>query len=280
MHKDQPRVLFLGCGDLGTGAAHALYRAGFQVAIAELERPLAVRRRAAFSQAARDGQVAVQGVWCRRIGLEDLDAGPDWKRGVWLLTVPWGEVLASLAPGVLVDARLAKQPLVPRPPRSIFHVALGPGHTAGRDCDVAVETLRGPRLGHVIHSGSAAADTGVPGEVGGETSRRVLRAPHDGVLHVDAPIGTRVRRGDRLARVGETAVCSSLDGVVRGMLADGDRVVVGQKLGDVDPRASAPGVERISDKAGAVGRGVLRAVCERFDLVLPEPDAPSSRHDQ
>ncbi len=262
----QPRVLLLGCGDVGTGVAHTLFRAGLPVAILELERPLAVRRRVAFAQAARDGSVQVEGVRCVRVSLDELASQPPADT-VRLVVAPLDRVLEVYRPEVLVDARLAKRPLKPRPPRSIFFVSLGPGAVVERDCDVAVETLRGPGLGRLIHGGSAAADTGIPGKVGGATATRVLRAPRRGVVRVHADIGTHVRLGDVVAEVDGAAVRAALDGVVRGMLSDGDAVVEGQKLGDVDPRPDAPPLDAISDKARCIGESVLRAVRARFGLV-------------
>jgi xanthine dehydrogenase accessory factor len=266
MHNGKPKVLLLGCGDLGTGVAHRLFRAGIPVAVVELERPRAVRRRVSFAEAARHGDVVVEGVRCRRVCMDLLAAQWGASDSVLLVVEPLGRVLERCAPDVLVDARMSKQRLQPRPSRSIFFVALGPGHVAGRDCDVAVETLRGSDLGKLIHAGSAAPDTGIPGDVGGATATRVLRAPVDGVLRVHASIGASVQRGDVVAAVGVHEVRAGLGGVLRGMLADGDVVEMGQKLGDIDPRRSAPAVDLISDKARAVGDGVWGAVSQHFDL--------------
>ena len=62
-------VLFIGCGDLGTGGAHTLARAGFPVVLVELAQPQAVRRRVSFAEAARAGAVQVEGLHCRRVEL-------------------------------------------------------------------------------------------------------------------------------------------------------------------------------------------------------------------
>jgi len=262
--KPRIKVLFIGCGDLGTGAAHALARAGFAVAIVERRRPLAIRRRVAFASAAQIGQVTVEGVVCRRTALAAL-ARSGWtapnagKSIVPLFVEPLPRVLARLRPDVVVDARMSKQPMRALPAH-FFRVALGPGHRVGRDCDAVVETARGPGLGQVLWSGAAAADTGVPGKVGGETVRRVLRAPSSGVWHTQSDIGARVEAGEIIAHVGRRPVRATLSGLIRGLLPHGERVRAGQKVGDIDPRPRPPQVHRISDKAHAVGAGVLRAV--------------------
>ncbi|UCE02145.1 MAG: EF2563 family selenium-dependent molybdenum hydroxylase system protein [Candidatus Latescibacterota bacterium] len=262
----KPRVILIGGGDLGTGCAHRLFSAGFPVAIVERSTPLAVRRRAAFSEAARQGRTVVQGVTCTRLDLEAMASAKWPQNSIPLLTAPAASVLESVACDVLVDARVAKEKLELRPPPGVFFVALGPGYVAGRDCDAVVETWRGPQLGRVIWSGSATPDTRAPGNVGGETSARVLRAPEPGKLEVMVAIGRRVRRGELVARVGASEVRAAVDGVMRGMLASGDPVRRGQKLGDVDPRDEPPAVDRISDKAERVAAGVVAAVCTRFEL--------------
>ena len=279
--ESRPLVLCIGCGDLGTGAAHALVRAGFPVVIVEKARPLAVRRRVAFSEAARSGEVVVEGIVCQRTKLDALRRGGAWRRdrrghAIPLVVVPVSRALAALRPSIVVDARMTKKQALDLPASS-FRVALGPGHRAGIDCDVVVETLRGPRLGRVLWRGGAAPDTGVPGEVGGATRERLLRSPSAGRLRVLAGIGTPVQRGQVVARVGTRAIRARIGGIVRGMLRDGEGVRAGQKLGDIDPRPRQPPVDRISDKARAIGQGVLEAVRAHRTLAVPSPPGRRNR---
>ncbi len=55
-------------------------------------------------------------------------------------------------------------------------------------------------------------------------------------------------------------VLSELDGVVRGLLPEGTPVFQGMKSGDVDPRGIRDYCFTISDKARAIGGGVLEAI--------------------
>jgi xanthine dehydrogenase accessory factor len=271
---DPITVLFFGCGDLGTGAAHRLVGAGYRVAIVELERPLAVRRAAAFAEAARTGEVEVEGVRCRRVELADLQFGVWPQDAVPLVVAPIASVLSALRPRVVVDARLTKRPIEEILPAGTLRIALGPGHVAGRDCDAAIETWRGPDLGRVFWQGSATADTGQPGEVGGSTWQRVLRAPRAGIWRSSRGLGDRVALGDTVGAVDGEPVRSLLSGRIRGLLATGDPVESGQKLGDVDPRPDAPDPQRISDKSQRIGAGVLEAVRRGLEL---DPSEPSGR---
>ena len=54
----------------------------------------------------------------------------------------------------------------------------------------------------------------------------------------------------------------TISGVIRGMLADGTPVFNGMKSGDVDPRGEISYWHTASDKAIAIGGGVLQAILE------------------
>lgn len=58
-------VVIRGAGDLATGTALRLHRAGLRVAMTDLPRPTAIRRTVAFSQAIVHGETAVEGVTAR-----------------------------------------------------------------------------------------------------------------------------------------------------------------------------------------------------------------------
>ncbi|MDG2427004.1 MAG: selenium-dependent molybdenum cofactor biosynthesis protein YqeB [Acidimicrobiales bacterium] len=253
--------LLRGGGDLATGVALRLHRAGFPVAVCELERPLTVRRTVALSTALThpSGVVSVEGMTARRVK-SFLELCDEAATGVIPVVVSPDLPTTDLLPrSVVVDARLLKR----NPDTSLddapLVIALGPGYTAGRDCHVVVETLRGPDLGRVIVNGRAATDTGTPGTVGGHSTKRVLRAPADGEAQWVQKIGNRVSVGELLGHVGDTPVVSTLDGVIRGLVADGTPLELGTKIGDVDTQVGVL-VNQISDKALAVGGGALEAV--------------------
>jgi len=139
-------------------------------------------------------------------------------------------------------------------------IALGPGFEAGQDCHAVIETNRGHSLGRVILAGSAEPDTGRPGSVKGHESDRVLRAPAAGFVTSQAAIGDVLHQGDPVAWMGDQPVYTPLDGVLRGLIHPSVPVNPGMKIGDVDPRAVREHCFTISDKALAIGGGVLEAV--------------------
>ncbi|MCX8067149.1 MAG: selenium-dependent molybdenum cofactor biosynthesis protein YqeB [Anaerolineae bacterium] len=253
-------VVVKGGGDLGTGAAWRLHRCGFRVLVTETAQPTVIRRTVAFASAVYEGTITVEGVTARRV--ED-------EAGIWaawaaeevpVVVDPQAEWVRRLRPQAVVDAIMAKRNTGTRITDAPIVVALGPGFVAGVDCHAVVETNRGHNLGRVILEGSAEPNTGVPGEIGGESARRVLRAPKDGLFRGVRAIGDIVRAGDVVAYVDDVPVLSQLDGVLRGLIHDGLRVHTGMKVGDVDPRAVVSHCFTISDKALAVGGGVVEAI--------------------
>ncbi len=254
------RVAVKGGGDLGTGAILRLHRAGFRVWVTELPQPLAIRRAVAVASAVYEGAITIEGHTARRVP-DPSGFLPLWERGeIPVLVDPEGESIQQLQPEVVVDAIMAKRNTGTSITDAPVVVALGPGFTAGVDCHAVVETARGHDLGRVYYTGSALPDTGIPGAIGGHDVLRVLRAPHAGRFRGVRRIGDRVAAGEIVAYVEETPIQAAIAGVLRGLLFDGLEVMPGMKIGDIDPRAEVRHCFTVSDKAWAVGGGVLEAV--------------------
>ena len=183
------------------------------------------------------------------------------KEGVVpVLPDPEGACIAALHPDAVVDAILAKKNLGTKITDAPAVIGVGPGFTAGADCHAVVETMRGHTLGRVIYNGSALPNTGIPGLIGGFAGERVLRAPADGMFHQILDIGAQVKMGDVAATVDGVPMTCTLDGVLRGILPEGTPVHKGMKAGDIDPRCKVEHCYTASDKALAVGGGVLEAI--------------------
>lgn len=253
-------VLIRGAGDLATGIALRLFRSGFSVVMTDLPKPLAIRRTVAFCEAIRLGETTVEDVTARFApdpegALALLDRGI-----VPVLADPEAQCRNVLHPEVVVDAILAKRNLGTKITDAPVVIGVGPGFTAGVDCHGVVETMRGHTLGRVIYEGSALPNTNIPGLIGGFAGERVLRAPATGVFHEAIPIGSQVKAGDIAGYVeGKPMVCT-LSGTLRGLIADGAEVTEGLKCGDVDPRGDPNFCRLASDKALAIGGGVLEAI--------------------
>ncbi|NTU57293.1 MAG: molybdenum hydroxylase, partial [Anaerolineales bacterium] len=160
-------------------------------------------------------------------------------------------------------ARLTKLTPSPLPTQVPLHIGLGPGFSAGSNCHAVIETRRSHTLGRVIWEGTSQPDSGEPDG----DPRRVLRAPADGVLMGVKRIGEHVEAGEVVAVISDQySVTSPLAGLLRGLLHDGLHATKGMKIGDVDPRDDPAACFLVSDKALAIGGGVLEAVLSRREI--------------
>lgn len=253
-------VVIRGAGDIATGIALRLFRARIQVVMTDLECPTAIRRTVCFSQAIPDGETAVEGVTAKRAETPAQVLALLEQRIVPVLADPEGHCISTLKPDGVVDAILAKENLGTRITDARVVIGVGPGFTVGEDCHAVVETMRGHYLGRVFYTGSAQPNTGIPGLIGGFAGERVLRAPVDGMFHPLRRIGDQVKEGETAAMVdGQPMVCT-LTGILRGILPEGTPVYKGMKAGDIDPRCKLEHCCCASDKALAIGGGVLEAL--------------------
>jgi xanthine dehydrogenase accessory factor len=214
------------------------------------------------------GAIDVDGVPARRVDRSDLRAAlASSERFVPVCVDAEGLSLRELRPDVLVDGRMAKRNLGTTPDDAPIVIGLGPGFVAPTQVHAVIETQRGAELGIVRWQGEAQADTGRPAEVLGHTLARVLRAPVSGRFHARRAIGDLIACGETVAEVEGQPVVSALDGLLRGLLADGVRVDAGVKVGDVDPRGRAVDPYRISEKGRAIAAGTLEAILLRLAVL-------------
>ena len=288
MPVEKPLAIIRGGGDLGTGAALRLHRAGWRVLVTELLQPLVIRRTVTFASAIYDGSIEVEHTIGRRVHIESIEheAAACWVADqIPVVVDPDRLVAARLHPIALIDAIMAKRNTDTHITDAPIVVALGPGFTAGVECHAVIETQRGHNLGRVYYRGAAQPDSGTPGNVGGQDAQRVVRAPVAGVFYAQRKIGDRLKAGDvigrvitvdvsltdsaagRLAAIDRDAsqplgivVKTKIDGVLRGVLHDGLKVAANTKIADVDPRGEVGNCFTVSDKSWAVGGAVVEAV--------------------
>lgn len=259
-------ILIRGGGDLASGVALRLHRAGLQIVIAEIAQPLAVRRTVAFANAVYEDVCAVEGVTARLVSPDQLHVALDAGEIPVLIDPNAGflgnALLTNPQSSIVVDARLIKQTPEPLPIRPALHIGLGPGFRAGENCEAVIETRRSHTLGRVIWDGPASSDTSQPeGD-----PRRVLRAPIDGILNSNASIGEHFELGQPIASIDDQIIAAPFGGVLRGLLHPGIVAVKGMKVGDLDPRDDPSLCQLVSDKALAVGGGALEALLSRPEI--------------
>lgn len=294
-------IICRGAGDLATGIIHRLHRAGHRVIALETDYPAAIRRQVSFCEAVYDGSAAVEGVTARLVpaladaetdtetysGINDTPAAhvasEKWDRSaieavleageVPLLIDPKGESIALLKPDVVVDAIIAKKNLGTTINMAPLVIGVGPGFTAGHDVHLVIESMRGHNLARIITDGMAQPNTGVPGNIAGFTSERVIHAPAAGYIHDVRKIGDIVQKGDEIARIYPdkesydnalseyVPVNATITGIIRGLIREGYYFREGFKIADIDPRESElTNCFTISDKARSIAGSVLEAV--------------------
>lgn len=294
-------IICRGAGDLATGIIHRLHRAGHRVIALETDYPAAIRRQVSFCEAVYDGSAAVEGVTARLVpaltdaeidtetysGINDTPAAPiaseKWDSSaieavleageVPLLIDPKGESIALLKPDVVVDAIIAKKNLGTTINMAPLVIGVGPGFTAGQDVHLVIESMRGHNLARIITDGMAQPNTGVPGNIAGFTSERVIHAPAAGYIHDVRKIGDIVQKGDEIARIYPdkesydnalseyVPVNATITGIIRGLIREGYYFREGFKIADIDPRESElTNCFTISDKARSIAGSVLEAV--------------------
>jgi len=261
-------IIIRGGGDIATGVVQKFFRAGFCVLILETQKPTAIRRSVALCEAVYDGQVTVEDITCRKINSFD-EAGSCWKNGVVPLLIDHeGKSIGEIKPAAVIDAIIAKRNLGTTIDMADLTIALGPGFNAGVDVHAVIETKRGHDLGRMILKGYAEPDTGIPGEIEGESTRRVIHSPTDGVIRHIKQIGDIVKQGEPLFTVDNikpggagarsVKVPAQIDGLLRGLIREGTHVRKGMKTADIDPRTDI-NWRTISDKARCLGGAALEA---------------------
>lgn len=251
------KIVILGGGDLASGVALRLFRLGCKLIVTELSQPYAVRRSVSFAQAVYDGSITVEGIkGCLFPSYEEII----FENCIPVLVDPDVSVVNIFNPDVLVDARMIKQGVSSCCYPQYFTIGLGPGFYTGKNCQAVIETQRGHNMGRVIYDGEAEPDTGIPERVANFQKERVLRSPSNGIFHTELEIGNIVEESDVIGRVGTNAILAPFRGLIRGLLHNGLEVKAGIKIGDIDPRMDPKLIQFVSDKALAVGGGVVEAI--------------------
>ncbi len=254
------RILIKGAGDLASGIAHRLKKAGYQILMTEINVPLTVRRTVAFSRAVYETEVEVEGI--KGFLIHNISEIQEvWKQEcIPVIVDEYAYIQREYQADVIVDAIIAKHNIGTTMEDAPFVIGVGPGFGAGKDCHAVIETKRGHYLGKVIWDGYAIPNTGIPGEIGGFSTERIIRATADGDFQPIANISEIVEKGQIVAFSGGEPVETQMAGIIRGMLQPGVKVVKGMKCGDIDARCEIDHCFTISDKARAIAGGVLEAV--------------------
>jgi len=251
-----------GSGDVGSGAAHALFRAGYAVLIHDSAQPAATRRRMSFCDAIFDGSAVLDGIRAQLLNdVPGMTACLAAHELIPVTTLDLSLILAALRPDVLVDARMRKhdQPEV-QIMLAPFTVGLGPNFVAGKTVHAAVETGWNEALGQVIWQGATRPLEGEPQTIGGHARDRYVYAPAAGVFRTTFRVGDMVTSGQEVATIGESHLHAPITGILRGLTHDNVPVARKTKVIEVDPRGAHAQITGIAQRPGRIAGGVLEAI--------------------
>ena len=253
-------VVLRGGGDIASGIAHRLKRSGFAVVILDIFRPLCIRRKVAFSEAVYSGVKVIEGI--KGVLVHNLDEIYDElnRSNIPVYIDEKGEIIEELKPDIVIDAIMAKESLGTNKDMAPVTIGIGPGFEAGLDVDFVIESNRGHDLGRVIEYGRAADNTGLPGVIMGYSDERIIRANASGNIKHFKQLGDLVKEGELISKIGQSEIFAQIPGMIRGLIKEDTPVVEGLKIGDIDPRGYNVDPDTISDKARAIGGGVLEAI--------------------
>ncbi|GAA0181696.1 selenium-dependent molybdenum cofactor biosynthesis protein YqeB [Clostridium sediminicola] len=253
-------VIIKSGGDLATAVAHKLFSVGFSVIITELDNPMMVRRTVSFANCVYEKEWKVEGVTAV-LAHNTQDVKKILGQGKIPVVIDAKcSISQELKPTVIIDGILAKKNRGTKITDAPIVIGLGPGFTAGEDVDMVIETQRGHKLGKIICKGQAIANTGIPGNIMGYTSQRVLRSSCKGIVKNFVDIGSNVETGQTICSVDGEDVVAEIRGIVRGLIHDGLFVKNKEKLGDIDPRGEKEYCYIISEKGRNIAGGTLEAI--------------------
>ncbi|OYY82430.1 MAG: hypothetical protein B7Y61_11735 [Rhizobiales bacterium 35-66-30] len=256
-----PVAVVLGTNDVASAVAHRMFHAGYGVVLSRDPSQPVLRRSMAFDDALVTGFSELEGLPARPADtLVEVLRGFTERHAVMVTSLEMGELLCLGLIDVLVDARMRMRNLkVDIRPFARVSVGLGPGFTAGRHVDVAVETA--PEAIGILRDGSTLAPHGRSMPLAGAGRERFARAPASGIWVTRAAIGDRVRRDEVIGTCDKTPVMAPLAGHLRGLVRSGVAVPADLKLAEVDPRLDCePSWLGIAERPRRIAEATLDAI--------------------
>ena len=253
-------VYIRGAGVTASAVAARLFHANCRIVMSDRERPHTLRRNIAFAEALRSGTVTVAGtgaaaakdpeqaVHVLRSDRIAVIADPDGNmRG----TLPFDACIDTVMEEPLTDTAIDDAPIV---------IGIGERFRPGTNCHASVIAHREGYRGQVRYEGSS-----LPEDHSGKSSDRKtdhyrIKVPGGGLFYPVSEIGDTVRKGDTLAVVDSEPVVCPADGILTGILPEGDPVEPGRYGALIYTGKDLFLRDVIPEKDMAVGGGVLEAL--------------------
>lgn len=257
MTKDKS-VLVCGIGEAASAAARRLFLEGYAVALHRATPPRILRRSMCFADAWFDVRAQLDGVEARRadvaneflLGLQTRNFIPLLRSRLWdvIERWPWDVIVAAREDGEPTPLSLREL--------AELSIGLGEGFTAGKDCDLVVET-EGPDPGAILHPGEARRKRPAPS--GPPPGHCEALAPHPGLFRAETRIGAMVQAGETLGFVVDSPVLAPVAGRVKGIARREQAVAKGAPIVEIALSRKAR-VAGVGDEAQSASRGAAFAV--------------------
>lgn len=254
-----PLVLVRSGGNIASGIIYRLCRAGFDVVVNELPIPQMLRREASYGTAVHREELVLERIKSRHVFLKDVKSTLD-EGVVPVVTEPYETVLDTLMPHIVVDSIHANNTSGTEIDDAPLVIGVGSGFEASVDVDVVVEATRGYTMGRCIYDGFAISEKQAKARSQRGVRERLQYAPCDGLFTARRYIGETVQKNEVVGHIDKEPIHAEISGCIRGILKSGLLVSKGTKIVDIDDNVSQVDCFSLSDRALAIGGGVLEAV--------------------
>ncbi|MBR2561068.1 MAG: molybdenum hydroxylase [Eubacterium sp.] len=251
-------VYIRGAGSVASGIAFRLYHANCRIVMSDLEHPQALRRNVCFSEALRTGRTVVEGV--EAVAAKDVEEVVQILRkgSIAVMKDPEGDLRGTLPFDACVDAIFAETDPDTYMMDAPIVIGVGEQFVPGKNCHAAVTAFLRGSTGRVRYEADGMHAAGPSREMGNTSA--YIQVPREGLFYPVSEIGDLVKKGETVAVVDNEPLISPVDGLIAGILAEGTPVVRNRICAEIQQHAEADSWKHISERALAIGGGVLEAL--------------------
>lgn len=258
--NSRPFTVILGANEIASAVAAHLHRSGHAVVMSHDPEPPVIRREMAFHDALFNDPVTLEGVQAQYAGNGmEIRMELAQARGIVITELGLLDLIVLRRLDVLVDARMQKYLVKPDLRRlARCTIGLGPGFSAGENCDFAIET-RPSRAGRIIRQGPTEKPDGAARRLGNRGRERFVYSTEPGRWHTAIEIGARLFKDFIVGHLNGVPVRAPFDGLLRGVIRDGTQVPAGVKLLEIDARGRRATWSGIETHARNIATAVAQA---------------------
>lgn len=123
------KILIKGAGDLASGIAWRLQRAGFPIIMTEIEKPLTVRLTVSYSNAVYENEVNIEGIKGKLVNSYQEAQAVIAQDKIAVIVDENADIAKEYKPDIIIDAIMAKKNINTKIDDAPIVIAVGPGFT-------------------------------------------------------------------------------------------------------------------------------------------------------